>query len=214
MPSILSQSTERLAALLIKPVIEAGDAIALDNFLQFPRDTLAYARFVVGSHILSGLLCDNIFSDAVGEPGRDKVFETTQRLKDMHVSHLTRKWNPTIAITDVVIWEVEANWYRRLPGNPAINVADLKSVTLPLADILHHLYVVRGIRFISDFLEGANDQLERPHSIGRLIMPACRTLILQTTNKAADEDNVLRFTISVVTKWLLLQARVAQALQG
>ena len=107
-----------------------------------------------------------------------------------------------------------------MPGPTARNhltrfiSGQMTQTPVTLTTIVRELYLVRMMRMRRDLLEGLSDQLDRPHAIGAFLMPACATLIIQTTGDPdkADKVSIESFAASIAPRWKFLNDSVGRAL--
>ena len=230
---LIWKTPELVAGSLYEAVAKVVESTLEENFLGLDRQSPGYGRYYVASGIFANLLCQSLVTEKITSLCGEKVperldkkgFRVSMLLQDRHLSHLAEKWNPTIRLSDVVVWEEEARQCQRGPFSGSFDqhltaeaLTDLKegrlsAVCLPLVEVVRFLYVARGFKWLSDSMEGATQQLARPYS-SSLLMPVCRTLIMQITGDSArgGDETVTHFSVSMVTKWLFLKEAVDKIL--
>jgi len=248
------KSPEWIARSLQQPVLEIVDAILEENFLQLERQSPAYGRYFIGSWILVNLLCEEWVSVRIGEISvgeisaqvrQETAFHTGQLLQAAHLDYLDKEWNPTVPVSDVIVWDAEVRNFRKLVGPHGVSawqrrcehfkipvceslldgrpLADavlndlkegrLSKVCRPLVEIVLDVYLVRGFTWLSDFTQGTLQQSDSPHPMW-LMMPACRSLILQVTGDStrAGDETVMRFCVPMYVKTMRLKETVDKIL--
>ncbi len=186
--------------------------IARHNFLQLPQRSLAYVRFVVGSEIFTNLWCQDSVGLAVSYGASS--LEISRLLTEKHLAQLARHFSQQALIADFVVWQEEIDHFTRGPSNPSLADAYSTGARLPLHDIIRELYVVRSMTMVMDIGKGSAVAVRQSGFTLALLMPACRSLILQTTadmERASDERTVAGFAASVLAQWMLLELSVQEA---
>ncbi|HWN93685.1 MAG TPA: hypothetical protein VNT99_01520 [Methylomirabilota bacterium] len=210
---IFKKSPERIAEALFPDVLEAADNIVKHNHLQFTGGTPGHTRFVIGAHLFSSLVCEDTVMS--GNPDRVRALDICQHLKELQIAASSRFSTGQVRVRDIIVWDDELAQVRRHPINPKLAEADLNSVSLPVAEIVRELHVVRLSRMTTDIFKGATAMQEHRGPLA-LLTPACSTLIMQITadmRKAADEGAVAGFAASMAVQWMLLQTSVQEALK-
>ena len=211
---IFKKSPEKIATALFPVVMEVGDNIASHNFLQLQQGTSAHRRFVIGAHLFSNLMCQDMVSSA--DADKIRSLGVCKILTEEQIAAFSRSAGAPVAITEIVIWDDEIEEIRHCPINPKLIGADLGSVNLPVADIVRELHVVRLTRMLTDMMKGAAVMVQKGPGSLAFLMPVCSSLIMQTTadsDRAADEKTVAGLAASLVAQWMLLQSSVQEALK-
>ncbi len=187
--------------------------MASKNYLQLENPSMAFVRFVIGSEVFVNLICQNAVD--IFEEDKLRCAEISKLLTKKHLSLLSQHFSETTTVANFIVWDDELLRISTAPINPALSGVYFRTVQLPLPDLIREIYVIRGTRMMSDLLKGAVVVLKKGNRSLALLMPACSSLIMQTTadeEKAADESIVMGFAMSFLLNWMELHLRVREAL--
>jgi hypothetical protein len=116
---------ERIASALYEPVLKATNAILEENILQLERHSIAYMRYYIGSWILVNFLCEMWvrvrIEDVLGKDRNDRAIHVGQLLKAAHLEHFAKEWNPTLRVSDVMVWDAEVRMYQGIVGPHSVS---------------------------------------------------------------------------------------------
>jgi hypothetical protein len=161
------------------------------------------------------LLCEDELC-AYDATDKTIALSTCKVLTEQYIAAVGRTQAAPCTISEIIVWSDEAETIQECPVNPKLAGANFTTLQLPLPDIIRELHVVRLARMTTDMLKGATVMAQQgPWSLA-LLMPACCSLLLQTTadeNRAADEKTVTALAASVQPQWMLLHGAVQEALR-
>jgi hypothetical protein len=193
------RSARKMADMLYAAGMGLGGDIARKNFLQLSVDTLPHMRFVISAYIFGNLMCQELLKFA--DKDRVRVLECSRLLTERHLCEISGKMVTSVRVSDFVVWPTELDSIK----------GSVSEAGASLPDLIRELYLVRRIQMTADMMEGAAEAIDQG-GVG-LLLPTCRTFILQATGDAAFASNaraVAAFSASIELNWTLLQQRVRE----
>src|SRR6185369_2496852 len=178
MSGFFAKSPASVAETLSNISMEVGLNISDHNFLQLPRDSLAYARYATGAQVFSSLICQHLVD--THENDGPRAMEICSLIVERHIAGLSKLKVPMMRVGDIVVWDEEIDSIRRYAANPAFRAANLSAVTLPLSEIVREIYLVRRLQMVKDNMRGAAVVLDQKYPLLGGLKPVCSSLIMQT----------------------------------